>query len=179
MKSIVTTILRRFQNQGKSQGKSRTVNPQEGVQTTPETVENQTIRQGEGRESPTTPEAVNEHQTTTLAVEDGTPGPTGAAEAIKAQVVQEGKATGAAEAIKAQVVQEGKATVVAGAIKALVVQGIAEMKSVDSTREDDASAYGDADSSVIGSSVSCPAINNESPIMPVWATSRTTCQKSA
>ena len=161
MKSIVTTILRRFQNQGKSQGKSRTVNPQEGVQTTPETVENQTIRQGEGRENPTTPEAVNEHQTTTLAVEDGTPDPTAAA------------------AIKAQVVQEGKATVVAGAIKALVVQGIAEMKSVDSTREDDASAYGDADSSVIGSSVSCPAINNESPIMPVWATSRTTCQKSA
>ena len=105
MKSIVTTILRRFQNQGKSQGKSRTVNPQEGVQTTPETVENQTIRQGEGRESPTTPEAVNEHQTTTLAVEDGTPGPTGAA-AIKAQVVHEGKATVVAGAIKAQVVQE-------------------------------------------------------------------------
>lgn len=104
MKSIVTTILQRFQNQVKSQGKSRTGSLQGGAQTIHETIEGPT----------------------TLAVEDGTPGPTAAVEATKAPVVHEGKATVAVVATKALVVHEGKATVAAVATKALVVQETAD-----------------------------------------------------
>jgi hypothetical protein len=116
MKSIVTTILQRFQNQVKSQGKSRTGSLQGGAQTIHETVE-----------GPTT--LVVEDETpgpTTLVVEDGTPGPTAAVEATKAPVVHEGKATVAVEATKALVVHVGKATVAAAATKAQVVQETAD-----------------------------------------------------
>jgi len=101
MRSIVTTTLQRFQNPVKSQGKSRTGRLQGAAQTIHET-----------GESPTT-----------LAEEDGTPDPTVAVEAIKAQTVHEGKATAAVGATKAQTVHEGKATV---AIKVESLQGAAD-----------------------------------------------------
>ena len=101
MRSIVTTTLQRFQNPVKSQGKSRTGSLQGAAQTIHET-----------GESPTT-----------LAEEAGTPDPTVAVEAIKAQTVHEGKATAAVGAIKAQTVHEGKATV---AIKVESLQGAAD-----------------------------------------------------
>lgn len=85
MKSISTTILLRFQNQVRNRVKSRMGSLQGAAQTIPET------------------EIVDP---TTLAVVDGTPGPTAAVEEIRALVVHEGKATVAVVATKALVVQE-------------------------------------------------------------------------
>ena len=65
------------------------------------TVENQTIRQGEGRESPTTQEAVSEHQTTILEEALATPDPT-----VPIHRAQTDHLARAIAAIKALVVQE-------------------------------------------------------------------------